>query len=73
MSHDGIPACPTCGERLSGLRLLFKQMRSLTMEESDDKKLKVVNEFRSEHILSNCCMPHLTQCVDLNEVLIRTT
>lgn len=71
MSHSGIPACPTCGERLSGLRYeLKKQMKlSVTLKEDDRKQLVV--DFRKEHEISECCMLHLTQCVELNEIMIR--
>lgn len=71
MSHSGIPACPTCGERLSALRLSYKEIRLQNMEKSDKEKMNILAKFQTKHVVSACCIPHLQQCVELNEILIR--
>ena len=72
MSHSGIPACPTCGERLSGFRLAYRKLREENMDVSEEEKMKLSMTFRNENKISLCCIPHLQQCVELNEILTRS-
>ena len=72
MSHSGIPACPTCGERLSGFRLAYRNLREANMEVPDEEKMKLSLAFRTDNVISLCCIPHLQQCVELNEILTRS-